>query len=162
MEAGLQCVAPIDPLAFEPGVVRTTYYSPEPISMATVAPKMSTVLLPATILTQEPPLQYPSTPQEGQEEEEECLVDSQPICFSENPFLVANRKGKGRPLQDRILSGPPVGYGKKGQLQTWLHTKARGLQSVCDCVPAWHVAPQLMAITLNTPQCFKGHPEVVS
>ncbi|XP_041669833.1 protein scribble homolog isoform X3 [Cheilinus undulatus] len=58
------------------------------------------------------------------EEEEECLVDSQPICFKENPFLVANRKGKGRPPAEQILSGPPVGYGRNGQLQPWLFNKA--------------------------------------
>ncbi|XP_035512912.1 protein scribble homolog [Morone saxatilis] len=57
-------------------------------------------------------------------EEEECLVDSQPICFKENPFLVANRKGKGRPAGEQVLSGPPVGYGKPGQLQPWLFSKA--------------------------------------
>ncbi|XP_065804642.1 protein scribble homolog isoform X4 [Labrus bergylta] len=57
------------------------------------------------------------------EEEEECLVDSQPICFKENPFLVANRRGKGRPPAEQILSGPPVGYGKQGQLQPWLFSK---------------------------------------
>ncbi|XP_068438187.1 protein scribble homolog isoform X1 [Clinocottus analis] len=57
-------------------------------------------------------------------EEEENLVDSQPICFKENPFLVANRKGKGRPPGQQILSGPPVGYGKTGQLQPWLFNKA--------------------------------------
>ncbi|XP_028424883.1 protein scribble homolog isoform X8 [Perca flavescens] len=57
-------------------------------------------------------------------EEEESLVDSQPICFKENPFLVANRKGKGRPPGEQILSGPPVGYGKQGQLQPWLFSKA--------------------------------------
>ncbi|XP_023264134.1 protein scribble homolog isoform X12 [Seriola lalandi dorsalis] len=57
-------------------------------------------------------------------EEEECLVDSQPICFKENPFLVANRKGKGLPVGEQILSGPPVGYGKPGQLQPWLFSKA--------------------------------------
>lgn len=56
------------------------------------------------------------------EEEEESLVDSQSICFSENPFLVANRKGN-------CLSGPPVGYGRQGQLQPWLFSKAR-------CLPA--------------------------
>ncbi|XP_061777689.1 protein scribble homolog isoform X16 [Nerophis ophidion] len=56
-------------------------------------------------------------------EEEECLVDSQSICFKENPFLVANRKGKGLPPGERILSGPPVGYGKQGQLQPWLFSK---------------------------------------
>ncbi|PWA18138.1 hypothetical protein CCH79_00004044 [Gambusia affinis] len=42
------------------------------------------------------------------EEEEECLVDSQPMCFNENPFLVANRRGKGLPTGERILSGPPA------------------------------------------------------
>ncbi|XP_070842226.1 protein scribble homolog isoform X4 [Chaetodon trifascialis] len=57
-------------------------------------------------------------------EEEECLVDSQPICFKENPFLVANRKGKGRPPGEQVLSGPPVGYGRQGQLQPWLFSKA--------------------------------------
>ncbi|XP_039982540.1 protein scribble homolog isoform X5 [Xiphias gladius] len=57
-------------------------------------------------------------------EEEECLVDSQPICFKENPFLVANRKGKDLPPGEQILSGPPVGYGKQGQLQPWLFSKA--------------------------------------
>lgn len=64
------------------------------------------------------------------EEEEECLVDSQPICFKENPFLVANRKGKGLPPGEQILSGPPVGYGRQGQLQPWLYSKARS----CLCV----------------------------
>lgn len=58
-------------------------------------------------------------------DEEESLVDSQPICFKENPFLVANRKGKGRPPGEQILSGPPVGYGRRGQLQPWLFSKAR-------------------------------------
>lgn len=60
-------------------------------------------------------------------DEEESLVDSQPICFKENPFLVANRKGKGRPPGEQILSGPPVGYGRHGQLQPWLFSKARRL-----------------------------------
>lgn len=57
-------------------------------------------------------------------EEEESLVDSQPMCFKENPFLVANRKSKGLPPGQKILSGPPVGYGKEGQLQPWLYNKA--------------------------------------
>ncbi|XP_053715027.1 protein scribble homolog isoform X5 [Synchiropus splendidus] len=60
----------------------------------------------------------------SEEEEEECLVDSQPMCFKENPFLVANRRGKGLPPGERILSGPPVGYGRHGQLQPWLFSKA--------------------------------------
>ncbi|XP_028289663.1 protein scribble homolog isoform X4 [Gouania willdenowi] len=58
------------------------------------------------------------------EEEEECLVDSQSICFNQNPFLVANRRGKGLPREQQILSGPPVGYGRQGQLQPWLFHKA--------------------------------------
>lgn len=71
-------------------------------------------------------------------EEEECLVDSQPICFKENPFLVANRKGKGRPPGEQILSGPPVGYGKQGQLQPWLFSKASRLPE-CGLEAAWCV-----------------------
>ncbi|XP_023805922.1 protein scribble homolog isoform X9 [Oryzias latipes] len=62
--------------------------------------------------------------QEEEEEEEECLVDSQPMCFKENPFLVANRRGKALPPGEQILSGPPVGYGRQGQLQPWLFNKA--------------------------------------
>lgn len=72
------------------------------------------------------------------EEEEECLVDSQPICFKENPFLVANRKGKGRPPGQQLLSGPPVGYGKQGQLQPWLFSKASRLPE-CGLEAAWCV-----------------------
>ena len=72
------------------------------------------------------------------EEEEECLVDSQPICFKENPFLVANRKGKGRPPGEQILSGPPVGYGRQGQLQPWLFSKASRLPE-CGLEAAWCV-----------------------
>ncbi|KAI3355387.1 hypothetical protein L3Q82_018226 [Scortum barcoo] len=71
-------------------------------------------------------------------EEEECLVDSQPICFKENPFLVANRKGKGRPPGEQILSGPPVGYGRQGQLQPWLFSKASRLPG-CGVEAAWHL-----------------------
>ncbi|KAG8009568.1 Protein scribble-like protein [Nibea albiflora] len=73
------------------------------------------------------------------DEEEECLVDSQPICFKENPFLVANRKGKGRPVGEQILSGPPVGYGKQGQLQPWLFSKASRLGLECGLEAAWCV-----------------------
>ncbi|XP_066572271.1 protein scribble homolog isoform X2 [Amia ocellicauda] len=70
------------------------------------------------------PLEVPRpAPVAAEGELEESLVDSQPICFSENPFLVANRRGKGKPPQERILSGPPVGYGRPGQLQTSLFSK---------------------------------------
>ncbi|XP_039609648.1 protein scribble homolog isoform X5 [Polypterus senegalus] len=62
-------------------------------------------------------------PQVEEEEEEENLVDSQPICFSENPFIVANRLRKTKAAEARILLGPPVGYGKLGRLQTNLYSK---------------------------------------
>ncbi|XP_036452818.1 protein scribble homolog isoform X15 [Colossoma macropomum] len=74
---------------------------------------------------QSPVMQDPVPAPVAQEiQEEERLVDSQPICFSENPFLIANRKSKGRPREECILSGPPTGYGRQGQLQTWLYNKA--------------------------------------
>lgn len=72
-----------------------------------------------------------------EEEEEECLVDSQPICFKENPFLVANRKGKGLPPGAQVLSGPPVGYGKPGQLKPWLFSKASPSVPECVLEAAW-------------------------
>ncbi|KAM9573716.1 uncharacterized protein ACIB01_002462 isoform 1-T2 [Guaruba guarouba] len=50
--------------------------------------------------------------------EHECLIDSQPILFSQNPFVVANRRGKAG------LGGPPLGYGRGGVLQTSLYSKA--------------------------------------
>lgn len=85
-------------------------------------------------------------------EEEECLVDSQPICFKENPFLVANRKGKGRPPGQQILSGPPVGYGKQGQLQPWLFSKASRLPE-CGVEAAWCVtAHSLLFGSLVSPE----------
>lgn len=84
-----------------------------------------------------------------QQEEEECLIDSQPICFKENPFLVANRKGKGRPSGEQILSGPPVGYGKPGQLQPWLYSKASSLAE-CGLVAACYVWTHVFDVWLNS------------
>ncbi|XP_051785150.1 protein scribble homolog isoform X12 [Erpetoichthys calabaricus] len=69
------------------------------------------------------PVLKEKNPPQVEEEEEENLVDSQPICFSENPFLVANRLRKTKPAEARILLGPPVGYGKLGRLQTNLYSK---------------------------------------
>lgn len=95
-------------------------------------------------------------PPPGEEEEEECLVDSQPISFQENPFLVANRKGKGRPPAERVLSGPPVGYGKHGQLQTSLYSKASCPQQHACFQTAWfHIAP-LCPITAS--MCYTLAP----
>lgn len=89
----------------------------------------------------------PLNPSAGPDEEE-CLVDSQPICFSENPFLVANRKGKSLPPGERILSGPPVGYGRQGQLQPWLFSKARR-RPECGVEAAWCVTAQLVVQPLK-------------
>ncbi|XP_037982235.1 protein scribble homolog isoform X4 [Motacilla alba alba] len=58
--------------------------------------------------------QLPETP--------ECLIDSQPIPFSENPFVVANRRGKATGTAS--LGGPPLGYGRGGVLKTSLYSKA--------------------------------------
>lgn len=114
---------PVDPLGFEQ--VHASMYHIEPVHLPS-----SSDCPAASSAVSKPPTQDPLTtvgvPQEAKEEEE-CLVDSQPMCFSENPFLVANRKSKGRPPEERILSGPPVGYGRHGQLQPWLYSKASSL-----------------------------------
>jgi len=83
-----------------------------------------------------------------EEEEEESLVDSQPICFKETPFLVANRRGKGLSAAEQILSGPPVGYGRQGQLQPWLFSKARRLP-VCGLEAACCVTVHFVSLTVS-------------
>lgn len=114
---------PVDPLGFEK--VHASMYHVEPVALP------SSPICPAASSAASKQPQADSRDlvlDLGMaQEEEECLVDSQPICFSENPFLVANRKGKGCPPEERILSGPPVGYGKHGQLQPWLYSKASSL-----------------------------------
>lgn len=124
MESALQARPSgiIEPLCFEKAHT-SLYHVDAPVLptssgcpiTTSAAPKQTTAMLqdpsPAPIGTQET-------------QEEECLVDCQPICFKENPFLVANRKSKGCPLEERILSRPPTGYGRQGQLQTWLYNKA--------------------------------------
>ncbi|XP_025070037.1 protein scribble homolog [Alligator sinensis] len=61
-------------------------------------------------------------PSDQQSETQECMVDSQPILFSENPFVVANRRGKA--AGKACLGGPPLGYGRGGVLKTNLYSKA--------------------------------------
>lgn len=122
MEAPLQAQygAPLEPLGHPTNPLSHTDPVPPPSLMAGY-PHGSQLSLNGTSIAD-----GADTPgqEEGEGEEEECLVDSQPICFQENPFLVANRKGKGRPAGEQVLSGPPVGYGKQGQLQPWLFSKA--------------------------------------
>ncbi|XP_039377930.1 protein scribble homolog isoform X12 [Mauremys reevesii] len=57
-----------------------------------------------------------------QQPDQESMVDSQPILFSENPFVVANRRGKA--AGKACLGGPPLGYGQGGVLKTNLYSKA--------------------------------------
>ncbi|XP_052416240.1 protein scribble homolog isoform X24 [Carassius gibelio] len=122
MEAAMPAV-PVDPLGFEK--VHASMYHIEPVALPSspVCPAASSAASKPPPADTWDPLPAPGVPQEATEEEE-CLVDSQPICFSENPFLVANRKSKGCPPDERILSGPPVGYGRHGQLQPWLYSKS--------------------------------------
>ncbi|XP_041422673.1 protein scribble homolog isoform X4 [Xenopus laevis] len=54
-------------------------------------------------------------------EADEVLVDCQPIRFSENPFIVANKKRAG--ASGASLSGPPIGYGSAGELKTTMYNK---------------------------------------
>ncbi|XP_075775991.1 protein scribble homolog isoform X30 [Pelodiscus sinensis] len=84
------------------------------------AERAALVLLP----TQEPvgcPLAQDQLPK-PQEPEQESMVDSQPILFRENPFVVANRRGKA--AGKACLGGPPLGYGQGGILKTNLYSKA--------------------------------------
>ncbi|XP_056317910.1 protein scribble homolog isoform X15 [Danio aesculapii] len=119
MEAAMPA-GTVDPLGFEK--VHASVYHVEPVALP------SSPICPAASSAASKQPQSDTrdlVPDLGlAQEEEECLVDSQPMCFSENPFLVANRKGKGCPPEERILSGPPVGYGRHGQLQPWLYSKA--------------------------------------
>ncbi|XP_043923410.1 protein scribble homolog isoform X3 [Protopterus annectens] len=61
--------------------------------------------------------------QDAPAQEEEILVDCQPILFSENPFVVANRKGRGKSGNRSTLGGPPLGYGQGGVLKTTVYSK---------------------------------------
>ncbi|XP_058688286.1 protein scribble homolog isoform X4 [Poecile atricapillus] len=101
--------------------------SPEPAAAATGPPQPPAPPQPHTSGAQQPrgdkqdpegcPLsqeQLPETP--------ECLIDSQPIPFSENPFVVANRRGKAAGAAG--LGGPPLGYGRGGVLKTSPYSKA--------------------------------------
>uniref|UniRef100_A0A8C1EZ61 Protein scribble homolog n=1 Tax=Cyprinus carpio carpio TaxID=630221 RepID=A0A8C1EZ61_CYPCA len=122
MEAAMPA-GPVDPLGFEK--VHASMYHVEPVALPSspVCPAASSAASKQPQADTREHIPALKVPQEAKEEEE-CLVDSQPICFSENPFLVANRKSKVCPPEERILSGPPVGYGRHGQLQPWLYSKS--------------------------------------
>ncbi|XP_036791294.1 protein scribble homolog isoform X8 [Oncorhynchus mykiss] len=134
MEAPIQaqCSFTVEPLGFDLGQPPTSLF-PLPHALPQSGPIMNTEAGPLYMFQHSPsPLITASNQgaarQEalptGEDEEVVVLVDSQPINFTENPFLVANRRGKGCPPSERILSGPPVGYGSAGKLQPWLFSKA--------------------------------------
>ncbi|XP_019897344.2 protein scribble homolog isoform X4 [Esox lucius] len=125
------CSAPIEPLGFGLGLPPISLYHMDPHALPQSCTTMNTEAKRLYMSQYSPSPSITSSNQEVAkqeaptiEEEEEVLVDSQPINFSENPFLVANRKGKGCGPSERILSGPPVGYGSGGKLQPWLFNKA--------------------------------------
>ncbi|XP_029107910.1 protein scribble homolog [Scleropages formosus] len=137
MEAPIQAkfIAPLEPRASEVAphpsspagshTLNSTHPPPQPGCMSQQTP-VNLKVSPHGHVPSIPPQECPPAPAEAVPvgpEEEECLVDSQPISFSDNPFVVANRQGRGQPPERRVLSGPPVGYGRRGQLQTCLHSK---------------------------------------
>lgn len=125
MESALQArpSGTVDSLCFETAHATLYHVDPPVFPLSSLCSVTTSTAPRQTSAMPQDPSPAPTATEETQEEE--CLVDSQPICFKENPFLVANRKSKGRPLEERILSGPPTGYGRQGQLQTSLYNKAR-------------------------------------
>ncbi|XP_031759457.1 protein scribble homolog isoform X5 [Xenopus tropicalis] len=110
MEAASSCPVPVALVHPVPAVVANgpTLHHPVP----PVAPPPPT-LLPC-------PMAEPGAPGSSPEPEE-VLVDCQPILFSENPFIVANKKRAG--AGGATLSGPPTGYGSAGLLKTTVYSK---------------------------------------
>lgn len=110
------------------GLTSTVTSLPEdPASPGSRTGRAALVLLPM----QEPvgcPLTHDQLPK-TQEPEQESMVDSQPILFSENPFVVANRRGKA--AGKACLGGPPLGYGQGGVLKTSLYSKASRPAAYC-------------------------------
>lgn len=107
-------------------------------------PQDPTSPCPRTCGAEKPPLDerdptHCSPPQEPETPEPECMIDSQPILFSENPFVVANRRGKA--AGGACLGGPPLGYGREGVLKTNLYTKASALTACSMQSPGSPSAP---------------------
>ncbi|XP_062850037.1 protein scribble homolog isoform X4 [Trichomycterus rosablanca] len=160
MECALQArpAAAIEPLVFEKAHA-VLYHVDAPVHPSSQPCLITSSPVPkhSSAMTQDPA----PAPTIAPEEEEECLVDSQPMCFTENPFLVANRKSKGHPPSERILSGPPTGYGRQGKLQTSLYNKASPAdgQRVDSPVREGHYSPspQLASIHLTSNVTTKDH-----
>ncbi|KAG9471627.1 hypothetical protein GDO78_013971 [Eleutherodactylus coqui] len=103
--------------------------TPAPVPVAFVHPVPTVVAngplcLPAPSITPPPPVLSPQEavpPSSETDAGEEVLVDCQSILFSENPFVVANKKRLGS--GGVCLSGPPTGYGSSGVLKTTVYSK---------------------------------------
>ncbi|KAM3929325.1 protein scribble homolog isoform 4-T4 [Leptodactylus fuscus] len=102
---------------------------PAPVPVALVHPVPTVIAngpscLPAPPVT--PPPAPPIAPGEAlppssETDAQEVLVDCQSILFSENPFVLANKR---RPGSGGVqLSGPPTGYGNSGVLKTTVYSK---------------------------------------
>ncbi|XP_063780808.1 protein scribble homolog [Pseudophryne corroboree] len=107
-------------------------YSPIPVPVALVHPVPTVIAngptcLPAlTVASPLPAVPTSPVPREagtptGDLESEEPLVDCQSLLFSENPFVLANKKRAGP--GSATLGGPPTGYGKSGVLKTTVYSK---------------------------------------
>lgn len=151
METALQArpSGSIEALCFE--TAHATLYHVDTPDSSSLCPIATSEAPRQSAAMPQDPSPAPTVPQETQEEE--CLVDSQPICFKENPFLVANRKNKGRPLEERILSGLPTGYGRQGNLQTWLYNKA-SLWAVCFVVECFFFLNSMACCLFFSRECL--------
>ncbi|XP_073536118.1 protein scribble homolog isoform X4 [Phyllobates terribilis] len=101
---------------------------PAPVPVALVHPVPTVVAngptcLPAPPVTPPPSVlpSHPAAPPSCQADAEEALVDCQSILFSENPFVLANKKRSGS--RGISLGGPPTGYGSSGVLKTTVYSK---------------------------------------
>ncbi|CAB1340631.1 unnamed protein product, partial [Coregonus sp. 'balchen'] len=144
-----QCSFPLEPLGFGLGQPPTSLFHVDPHALPQSCPTMNTEAEPLYMSQHSPSPSITSSNQEaarqealptGEDEEEVVLVDSQPINFTENPFLVANRRSKGLPPSERILSGPHVGYGSAGKLQPWRPPLSPPGQTVPLEMPRTHLA----------------------
>ncbi|XP_073399385.1 protein scribble homolog isoform X10 [Dendrobates tinctorius] len=105
--------------------------------------------LPAPSVDPPPPVlpSHSAAPPSCQVDAEEALVDCQSILFSENPFVLANKKPPGS--RGLSLGGPPTGYGTSGVLKTTVYSKktpsadfTTGIKRDCPSSPSPSVAQQ--------------------
>ncbi|XP_040288400.1 protein scribble homolog isoform X4 [Bufo bufo] len=102
--------------------------APAPVPVALVHPVPTVVAngpacLPAPPVTPPPHADVPAeaVAPSSETDAEDVRVDCQSILFSENPFVLANKRRLG---SDSVcLGGPPTGYGNSGVLKTTVYSK---------------------------------------